>query len=77
MFGKSRIDMQTRIRTHHVPPRIIFRPISEHSRLFQLIPTKIQFLTDMKFLVFFVLVMESRELDESDKMKEIVDKIKI
>ena len=31
----------------------------------------------MKFLVFFVLVIENRELDESDKMKEIVDKIKI
>ena len=80
MFRKSHIDMRTRMRTHHVPPRIIFRPISvcfRHSRLFQLIPTKIQFLTDMKFLVFFVLVIENRELDESDKMKEIVDKIKI
>ena len=31
----------------------------------------------MKFLVFFVPVIEYRELDERDKMKEIVDKIKI
>ena len=31
----------------------------------------------MKFLVYFVPVIENRELDERDKMKEIVDKIKI